>query len=377
MADKNTGVGRERIGARKDEAVTGRESTVADRIGDYTDTPSGDRTAATAGTSSTTYSSSPNRDAAPDGRTREIRAEIEQTREDLSETVNAIQDRLRPGNIASNAADTVKHAARERVRDIADTESVQYVRSNPIPTAMIGVGLAGLAWLLFGGKDADRRPRYRGASRDWRVAPSYGEGDDYYRRSTGASTGYEASSAYGTAGYDAASGGYGTTSGAYGTAGATGYAADYEGGTADYRSGARGYSRESSSQSYGSGVASDATRRAKETAHRAQTQVQRTWNDSPLLIGAAAAVLGAIVGAAVPETDRENRLMGETRDNMIEGVQQAVKDKVEDVQNVATKAVSQVQNAVGIATDDKSDDKSGDQSAEKSGDKKPGGTRQI
>ena len=54
--------------------------------------------------------------AASEPRTREIRAEIEQTREDMSETVNAIQERLRPGNIAANAADSVRHAARSNRR---------------------------------------------------------------------------------------------------------------------------------------------------------------------------------------------------------------------------------------------------------------------
>ena len=88
--------------------------------------------------------------SARQSRTREIRTEIEQTREDLSETVNAIQDRLQPSTLASNAVDSVKDAARERFRDFADAETVQYVRANPMPTAMIGIGLAGLAWLALG-----------------------------------------------------------------------------------------------------------------------------------------------------------------------------------------------------------------------------------
>ena len=55
-------------------------------------------------------------------RTRQIREEIEQTREDMSETVNAIQDRLRPSTMASNAAERVRETARTTVREIADSE---------------------------------------------------------------------------------------------------------------------------------------------------------------------------------------------------------------------------------------------------------------
>ena len=50
----------------------------------------------------------------------------------------------------------------------------------------------------------------------------------------------------------------------------------------------------------------------------------------------------------MPATESENRLMGETRDTLVEGVQQAVKDKVQAVENAATNAVSQVQQAVGL-----------------------------
>ena len=90
-----------------------------------------------------------------DRRAREIRSEIEQTREDLSETVGAIQEKLRPGNVVASAAS----ATTERVKDMANraTETAEEwwdasggtglldrVRSNPVPAVLTGVGLA---WL--------------------------------------------------------------------------------------------------------------------------------------------------------------------------------------------------------------------------------------
>ena len=102
----------------------------------------------------TKYPAPPASEERSESRTREIRAEIAQTREDMSETVDAIQERLRPSSLASDAAESVKQAAMDRVRGAADSGSVLYTRANPIPTAMISVGLAGLAWLAVAGRDS-------------------------------------------------------------------------------------------------------------------------------------------------------------------------------------------------------------------------------
>jgi hypothetical protein len=64
-------------------------------------------------------------------------------------------------------------------------------------------------------------------------------------------------------------------------------------------------------------------------------------------MGAAAAVVGALVGMAVPETDRENEWLGETRDSMVEDVQQTVRETVSKVQDAATNAVNLVTDQQG------------------------------
>ena len=64
--------------------------------------------------------------AAPPDATREmaeIRAEIEQKRADISEKIDEITERLSPGNLASQASDTVKDTARSTVRRVTDTAS--------------------------------------------------------------------------------------------------------------------------------------------------------------------------------------------------------------------------------------------------------------
>jgi hypothetical protein len=233
-------------------------------------------------------------------RTREIRREIAHTRGELSETVNAIQDRLRPSNLASEATQSVKEAAMNKAREVGDSEPVIYARSNPIPSAMVGIGLIGAAWLAFAGRDDRSYYARRTAGSTWRDRESYRSGD------------------YSGAGYPERRGGAAYSS--------EGYAARR--------------------QEAGSGYERSALDRA---GHRGSAMLpdtdslRRTWHDNPMLIGAAAVVAGAIVGLSIPETEREHQLMGETRDAMLQNVQDTVREKVDEVQQVASNAVNTVQ----------------------------------
>jgi hypothetical protein len=291
MADQNTRLDRERIGTPADEDISGFATSEAQNSG-YTQSDSISHRdelprrfdSATGRTASTKAD-----------RTREIRAEIEQTREDMSDTVNAIQDRLHPSALASTAVDSLKNAAQDRVRDIADSDTVQSIKSNPLPTAMIGIGVMGLAWLAFGRRGAGNGYQEVTATRDWRTQLK--EDPD----------------------------------------------ADVDRGDSRFHPAAKQRIQESPA----AGLTTQATRSVRQ----AQGALRRSWNDNPLLIGAAAAVLGGLVAASIPETDAENRLMGETRDDMFEGVQQAVKDKVGEVHTAATNALEQVQKVAGLTSD--------------------------
>jgi ElaB/YqjD/DUF883 family membrane-anchored ribosome-binding protein len=87
--------------------------------------------------------------------------------------------------------------------------------------------------------------------------------------------------------------------------------------------------------------ADDTADAVRQTGRRAQNQLQRMLQENPLLVGAGALVLGAAVGLAVPETERENEWMGEARDTVVNRAQDAARN-----------AASQVQNAVGGAVVD-------------------------
>jgi len=71
----------------------------------------------------------------------------------------------------------------------------------------------------------------------------------------------------------------------------------------------------------GQQVARDLTAAARQKTRRARNGLQRLMEDSPLIVGAAAAMIGAAVGAALPETEREREWMGEARESVMEGAQ--------------------------------------------------------
>lgn len=232
-------------------------------------------------------------EAVTDHRTREIRAEIEQTREDMSETIDAIQEKLRPGNVVAEATERVKDATTEKVRHMANRASDAADRQTLLPAALIGIGTA---WLLMNrSKGDDPYLRYDSGSSGWRNRNREYAADDTYR-------------AVGTYGSD---------------------------------------SRDTDV----SGLASRATERAgemgeqaraavRQTSRRAQNQLQRAINDNPLAVGAAAVVLGAAVGLALPETERENEWMGEARDTVVNKAQDLARGAADRAKDAASEAVA-------------------------------------
>jgi hypothetical protein len=100
------------------------------------------------------------RDTVRDGETTaEIRSQIEQTRAEMSETIDAIQERLRPGRLIADAQQKagdatigrVKRVARRARREIGnaretfETEGLMpAVKSAPITLAVVGAAVAAL-----------------------------------------------------------------------------------------------------------------------------------------------------------------------------------------------------------------------------------------
>lgn len=460
------GRGDETIAAGMDDRARNYAGATTESTPDVN--PAGSVGATTAGSSTghTSGNIPASGDPDNDARTSQIRGEIEQTREEMTETIDAIQEKLRPSSIVANATDRVKQATTERVRSMADrasgtaNEMMDYgreaygtvaseVRQNPIPIAMISIGAA---WLLMGqSRSGDRwegtrhrqRPPYRGVYREqglWREAnrAQYGapaRTDDYGNTAAGSWTGEEeilgnrnggvmdaitsnpipaALAAMGIAWLafsKTTDGGSYTGSGWMSGAGSedewrrqfrgaqrsgigwtgtnTGSGgSDYEGSADDpatrssggVASAAQQYA--SRAQDYAGGIASrarhyadDVTTRAREVAddvgeraseyaeraqeyagetmqtvqrrgRQAQNELQRMMNDNPLLVGAGALAIGAVVGMALPETERENEWMGEARDTVLDRAQDMARTAASKAQETAGDVVGEIASRV-------------------------------
>lgn len=319
MDDTARGVG--------DEAMRGRGD---DSSRNFRDTPGRPAPAGTPGATPPPAGESARTatgDQETDQRTREIRAEIEQTRADMSETIDAIQERLRPGNIVSDATERVKKTATERVKNMVGSASegaqgameqtrryaggmAEGAKHNAIPLAMVG---AGVVWLLIdrfrrNGREDEYR-RYRSAYR----TPAYDESDEYYRSAVA------------------------------GRAGASAYDEDYPGAPGG---GERMSERYERTRSRLGGTASHTRERAMRAGRRTRNQVQRMITDNPLLVGAAAMMLGVALGLALPETERENELMGDARDSVVDRAQDMARNAATRAQDAAGEAASEVASRV-------------------------------
>jgi ElaB/YqjD/DUF883 family membrane-anchored ribosome-binding protein len=280
--------------------------------------------------------------AGADQRTGEIRSEIEHTRAEMTETIDAIQDRLRPSSIVTRAKDSVREATVGRVRQLthrhddgvprraADwyyrTSIVDRVRENPIPVALAA---ASIAWLAFGkrpSRDYDGPP-YEGPDE---YAPRYGQREDY--------AGDEQRGRL--------------------SAPTSGLPAAYSEGrqqVADAVSETMSRARE---------MTSYAGDRLRSTGRQTRRRVQYLTHENTLAAGAVAAAVGVAIGLALPETEPENALMGEAREALVDRARQAargaterVQQTAEELQRVATSALSATDTnrdrpATSLAVDD-------------------------
>jgi ElaB/YqjD/DUF883 family membrane-anchored ribosome-binding protein len=206
---------------------------------------------------------------------------------------------------------------RERATDqVKNSGLAQTVRDNPIPAALTGAGIVGLAWLIAGGRSQDS-----GTGTGQQSLPEATYGEPYRQEYPyGSPTGYD----------------YGDSGSEQGRVGRSAEQARQRAGEMS------GQARERMSQ------AGDRTReqagraqaQAQEQAQRAQGGFERALQENPLAVGIAAIGIGAAVGLAIPSTAKENELMGETRDKLANRAQRQVQEASQRAQRVAQEARS-------------------------------------
>jgi len=88
--------------------------------------------------------------------------------------------------------------------------------------------------------------------------------------------------------------------------------------------------------------ASGLRRQAKTQVRRARVGFWQTMEENPLMIGAATLALGIVAGLAIPSTDKEDELMGETRDHLFDEVKEAGQQVLDKGKHVAEAVADKV-----------------------------------
>ena len=275
----------------------------------------------------------------------EIRDDIEQTRSAMSETIDAIQDRLSPETLVTQATERVREAtigrAEQVVNDATDTarqtgSSIwDTIRQNPVPAALAAFGI-GWLWThrQTATMDGDSWQGYRSAPpratyREY--GPNYGN----YGQTSGR-------------GYDA---GYGRQ---YGTSPQSGGVGETVSNVQDRVGDMAAQAQDQAGQMVGQvqdqmGQWGD---QASQSMDQLRWQFDRLLHENPLAIGAVALGLGAAVGMAIPSTPQENQFMGEARDTVVDRAQSMAQDTMEKVQHVAQDAGQAAQQAAQKSAQD-------------------------
>jgi ElaB/YqjD/DUF883 family membrane-anchored ribosome-binding protein len=246
------------------------------------------------------------------------RAQIEQTRAEMGETLGAIKERLSPQHLAQQAKETLREATVGKAQEAAavsiekargtGTMIMETIRENPVPAVLTGIGMT---WLYLSARSTNGRERFYDSSR---AAGQYGE---------------------------------------YGTAPATESSGDRPFGRAPEQIQAvvdEAKHKAEPAMSDARQKAGQITGQVKEQvgmlreqaydqAQRVAARYDRMLQHNPLALGAIALTLGLAIGLLLPETRQENRLMGEAKERLVESAQQTAQEVAQKVQSVAKEAV--------------------------------------
>lgn len=256
-----------------------------------------------------------------------IRNQIENTRADMTQTIDAIQDRLNPEHLKEHAKEAVREAtvgraeeavsnvterAQDMVHDVTHTARdagsgvMDSIRQNPLPAAIAGIGL-GWMWMNRSKSQQHQRSYYQPQRHTTIRQQSYD------------SPGFR----------------------------------EYERREAQYQShdqslgdrvGDVGHSVQNAAGNAAGTVQQTAGQVADQVGHlgsMAQNEVQdlrwkadRMLDENPLPMGFLALGLGLAVGMMVPETEKENQVFGEARETAMDRAQSAAQEVVDKVQHV-------------------------------------------
>jgi ElaB/YqjD/DUF883 family membrane-anchored ribosome-binding protein len=263
--------------------------------------------------------------------TGHLKAQIEETRHQMGETIDAIQEKLSFSNISeqvseqlNNAIETAKHTVYDATigkavnymkdvgSDISGSSAVKMVRNNPLPFVLIAAGAGLLAYNSYSGKRGSNERRTPGQDAPGNEQTSAARSLLGSAREKAGGIAESVGSAAGSA-YESVAG---AASGTYA-------------GIANSASNAYTGANELVHRAYD---------KVGEYGVTAQEQYSHHIEENPLAVGAVALALGAAIGFAIPSTRYEGELMGEARENLMQKAQDSAGLLVDKVREVASEA---------------------------------------
>ncbi len=243
-------------------------------------------------------------------------------RNNIADLLNELRERATPGEVFDNVFGS--EGGRETVRRLGEQ-----VRGNPLPLALVGVGIA---WLLA----SDGMSRSRNRDKESSVA-SWGDGNSDGNNET-QSMGRRARDMA-----DSASEGWARVKDTAEdqtqslTQAATDKVQDLK---------ARAQDALDSGSEQARGLWQRTTERARESKDRladAEANIERLIEEQPLLLAGLGFAIGLAAGALVPMTDTEHALLGEKSDEVKDKARDIVRDEYaqvkEEVMGTASSAV--------------------------------------
>lgn len=345
-----------------------------------------------------------------DPTTAEIRLEIERTRAEMSRTVNEIEERLAPSRVKEQVLEQL-HDAKERVKSevMADLDEakakvketieeaktavhdatvgrvetmvsnakdtmtdasnslVETIKENPIPAAMVAVGIG---WLLVSGRSSGRTRRrdnprigvrsegdfgeygYSYGPTSLAGAVDRGEGIDFDREpGIGTRAARRAREVVGR-GRRVAGRVVDDAQHAAHDASETAQRLAHEAGETAQRLAHEAGETVSTAAHQVEETGRRVIRRTGMQVRRAERTMTDGFESNPLAMGAVALAVGAAIGAALPHTRREDELLGKVRDQLVDRAQGMAREaigKVEAAAGQASEALGSVKEAAGGA----------------------------
>lgn len=274
-------------------------------------------------------------------RPEEIESDLERTRAEMSETIDAIQHKLTPGQMMDQA---FAYARTSLPADFGANLG-NAVRDNPVPMALIGIGIG---WLMMAGQNSDGHARMRRqlARTDRDAAGQYsGSYDSAY--SSGAFTGESQDGTIKRAASKVSETGRGLKDRASETGRSimdkasdlknrvTGSTSSMAGRTQDMSHNARDRLHETTDQARAR--MNDLSHRSQEQYYRAKDSFGRMLEEQPLVLGVLGVAIGTLLGAALPSTRREDEMMGRTRDDLLEKAKDTAREQAEHLKESANR----------------------------------------